>query len=448
MIKQQNLEKMKNSIIFSSNSLVFTFYFSILAFLSFYNNPITTFTGDPEIFFRDLIKGDAYKFFKLAIQSIQEGRFFFPITHTPGLEFIDIILLWIHPKFPIIIFLTFLNFTLWAILFMQLYCFGKEVIKPSLSFFIPLLLLIPGFSYDYFLRGYGIVFGTSFVSVLLNISIVSILFSIQKKRLSLCIWSGICLALAGYTWSMGDMLICYSSIAFFLLMTLYFSLKVLTKNVNFLRRLYPKNFVNLGNLAVAFVTFWCLTIPYRLYIKSISMVPTNEVWQRIWQLPLYWNDPIYANNWIFKGGGFPFCRAYPHTCHALHQQTHLHNDINYLKQLTYETFISNTLPLIKWKTPFFIQFWLENLFLENKIIFSLFPIILLLFFLKPNKLNSIVAFFCVCVFFLTFGILLLAHIEVRYFYVLKFTLCVGAILSLYTFIPSLVRKKDTDTNLK
>lgn len=419
--------------------ILFLSYFLIFLFISFISNPMTNYMGDPFSFFQMFGTGDSIKFINFADRSLQQG-FACPRSHCPGLQFIDIILLWVNPKFPIILFLAILNSLLWSVLFTQLYSMGRQRINSYFAFFIPLMLLMVYFSLPNFLRGEGILLGTSFTSVSLCIGIIFILFSIQNNNILLSVLSGGFFAFSAYMWSMSDHMITYLSIGYAIYLFLFFSLMLILKRKNFATYIRFTQFPVLKSLGASFLTFGLFTLPYRLYVKSITMVPTGENWQKIWQLPTYWIDGTYDANSTFqmmmRNGGFPFCRAYPEVCQELHKNPELHNNMSYLKNLAIQVFVNNPLTLIEWKLPFLIRLWNDGHETQNGIILSLFVFIIVLFFTKPNKYNITILFFCSGVFVLTLGMLFLCHIEPRYFYISKFVFCVGFLLSVYALIPT------------
>jgi hypothetical protein len=414
---------------------IFVLYAIFISFISFYDNPFTTSFADPYVFFQH-ISGDCLKFVKLAKLSLEKG-FCSPASHCPGLQVINIILLWIHPHFPVIVFLTGLNILLWSTLFALLYYLGRQKTNSLISFLAPFTLIIPSFAHFYFLRELGIALGTSFTAVLPCISCVLIIIGAQQHKLLLSGVAGMCLAISGYLWSLSDTVISLGSILFFILTLFYIGCKLISSKRLVFWPLKKSDFPLTTHLSLAFLNFWLLTLPYRIYQKSLSMVDSNVVWQIIWKLPLLlWNMPKHQGTWVSKGGGFLFCNSYPDVCQELHAQPALHNNIAYLKKLTFQTFMSDPLRSLSWKYSFWEKFWVSSYPLENKIILLFFPLTLILFFIRPNKMNSILVVFAVGIFFITFSILFLTHIELRYFYNLKFFLCFAGLVSIYAFMSN------------
>lgn len=471
------VETLHEEKLFSSSFVIFgfLFYFFILSFVSFYHNPMTLSWGDPVAFFAAFWPGDSLKFITYAARSLHEG-FLCPKSHCPGLEVIDIILLWIHPKFPVILFLTLFNCLLWSLLFMQLYAFGQKRINGLIAFFVPLVLLIPNFSYSYFLRGNGIHLGTSYSAVSLSIGLIFILSALQKDKILLSILAGTFFAFSAYIWSMSDKILVGISISFFICALAYFLCGLLFKGLplffqtmrrktgqgeggkyvsapspkldaplerkgrgikRLFFRFYHFLFPIMVNLTAAFTTFWALTLPYRLYMKHLTMTTSDELWQRIWRVPLSdWLElPTSTHKLIFRTGGFPFCQAYPKICEELYKNQDLHANVSYLKKLTFQTFADDPLTLLQWKFPFLIPLWHDGDIMQNKIIFFLLFFIVILFLVKPTKTKTIILFFCCAISLMTVIMLYISHLEDRYFYIMKFTLCVGALLSFYASIP-------------
>ncbi|MBX9786262.1 MAG: hypothetical protein K2Y08_02880 [Alphaproteobacteria bacterium] len=352
------------------------------------------------------------------------------------------LILSINPKFPIIIFFAILNCFLWSILFTQLYYFGRQKINAILAFFAPLLLLIPDFSHVFFLRGYGLPLGTSFSAISLCIGSIFIILALQKQRPILSVIGGLFFAFAGYIWSLADGILVYMSCCLFFLIALCFVYKLFTQGKEFFLSLKGSQFPFFMNCTIAFLTFWFVTLPYRIYMQSLNMISTTHIMTMIWKLPLGWDAPQYTNNWIWRGGGFSFCRAYPDVCQDLHNKTNLHSDLVYLKQLAIKTFMTDPIAIFMWKIPYLYNFWMQDFFTQNITIVLSFFLITILFLIRPSKTGAVLTFFSLGIFFTTCLALLLTHIELRYFYISKFYLCFAALLSVYSFMKDkLIEKK-------
>ena len=404
-------------------------YLLILIVITFYNNKkLFCFKDAQTCGTLSGNTGDFLKFVRLAIATVAQGSFHPPRTHTPGLEVINIILFSLTPNFPTVPFLGLLNCLLYAFLFYKIFLLSKISFGNIIAFLLPLFLLVPFFSYSYFLRGEGVFLGTAHSTICCCLGVIYLItpFPLEKRSLFVSIlMSGLFFSLSAYLWSFFD-----STLT---------SISLIVLTFTFIALIFKRKWILYSGFfqwSASFIVFWGLTAPYKIYNKSFSMVKAlkDEMWQRIWMLPTHWTDVKYKGNWIFRGGGFPFCRAYPDICKELYEDPSLHENIAALKHLAIKTFLTDPVTLLRWKLPYLARFWVESnypreIFFENIFILGLLPLAIIISIKRLNKYVLFVQLFNNVFFCLSISLLILAHIETRYFYPAKFIIIFSFLLT-------------------
>ena len=284
-------------------------------------------------------------------------------TWPPGFSFLELALIQLD-FVPLPLALFFVNSTLWAIVFFQLYALLTYFTEARITYAVvlPLLLLLVPFVSGFYLWT-GILMSEPISTALFMIAVLDLwrlILSKVKIRFGRAAILGLLFALAAYLRAQFDLIIhAMAATAFFVLTGYYF---YFMKTGEMSQR---KSLVSLAkSLVVILLAFQVFIIPYKTYMvlhgHGIAMADVSYIFERLWR-----DENWHARNgaaFFSAGGGHSMCAISPLKCQVFEARRKRGETISLqeYRSAAFETALTQPIALLNYKWSYLWKNWKLN----------------------------------------------------------------------------------------
>jgi len=374
------------------------------------------------------------------------------VAQSPGMALLELVILSISPNAALPLCLLFVTALLWAVFMARLQdaLLVKLKVPENVSFFLPLIILLT----PLFLFGY--ITGLLLISEPISTPIFAIAV-IEAWLLFLNILDD-CkvnikkLVLVGFLFALASYIRAQFELIFILLIITSFFLTILCVFIVRDNNNLTLNAYLLG-IIVIFLSYSIFTLPYKIYIKSASMVH-NE-----FELAILWHDTSYWNSlradFLIQGGEQVVCELDQQFCNDVQGRIAKGKNIQTREYIffTFKTILLHPITFVAKKTHYLAKAWKkdhwdappsEYIAIFSKLLLLLIPSTIACIYFANKKSwlinSSLYVIYLVSIFLGASAFSIITHFEPRYLLPVKLFIFVSFLLSVANLLSKLQNK--------